>query len=205
MSAIKNKIEKKEIITSDNNDNPEILQNEIIDIIWNFILKSLFDNITLEEHLILDNISKVRCKDLQKILKPKNLDIPEEIIDKNFIIKIKEHLKRIEQIRTPGEILKQFAQFIESINSLYKFFLNLEMVEPDELLNTIIYFILISAPENITFKTNFCKFFLDEEELVGNVGISVAQIESSLIFINKLKASQIGISQKEFDDIFSKK
>ena len=191
MDIIKKKYENNNII-----DNT---QNEMINIIWNYILKSIYAPIKIEDQLSLDNIFKLRCLTLQNIVKPKNLDIPEEIMENNFINKIKENLKIIDELKTPGEILKQFEIFIESINSLYKFFLDIEIVEPDELLNTIIYFILITTPESIFFKTNFCKYFLDDEEMVGNIGISIAQIESSLLFINKLEANQIGISQQELN------
>ena len=49
---------------------------------------------------------------LQKIIKPENLKIPKEIFEKNFIIKISENLKIIDELRTPGEIIKQFGIFI---------------------------------------------------------------------------------------------
>ena len=81
--------------------------------------------------------------------------------------------------------------------------MNIVSVEPDELLNTIICFIIYSNPERLIFKTNFCKFFLNENELIGNLGINIIQIESSLVFINKLEAKQIGISQQEFNKICS--
>ena len=120
------------------------------------------------------------------------------------MMKINHNLKIIDELRTPGEIFNQFGIFIESINSLFKFFMNIGSVEPDELLNTIIYFVIYSNPERIIFKTNFCKFFLSENELIGNLGINIIQIESSLVFINKLEASQLGISQQEFNNICSK-
>ena len=45
---------------------------------------------------------------------------------------------------------------------------------------------------------------MGEDELIGNSGISVAQIESAITFIIKLRANQIGISQEEFNNICSK-
>ena len=199
----------KEILESDN----EIIsvfdffsnnkKDEILNTIWNYILKSICDPISSEEPLFLDNIFKVRCSTLQKIVKPKNLNIPEEILDKKYIKKINENLKLIDELRTPAEIFNQFGLFIESINLLYKFFLKNIKVETDDLLNAIIYVILFYTPQRIIFKTNFCKFFLGNDELMGNIGINIAQIESSLAFINKLESNQIGISQQEFNDICS--
>ena len=178
-------------------------KDEILNTIWNYILKSICDPISSEEPLFLDNIFKVRCSTLQKIVKPKNLNIPEEILDKKYIKKINENLKLIDELRTPAEIFNQFGLFIESINLLYKFFLKNIKVETDDLLNAIIYVILFYTPQRIIFKTNFCKFFLGNDELMGNIGINIAQIESSLAFINKLESNQIGISQQEFNDICS--
>ena len=204
MSLIKKKIENNNFIFSkDSKDDKKTIENKIINIIWNYILKSVCDPINIAKPLFFDNIFKVRCLTLQKIVKPENLKIPKEIFEKNFVIKISENLKIIDELRTPGEIFKQFGIFIESINSLFKFFMNMGSVEPDELLNTIIYFIIFSNPERLIFKTNFCKFFLSENELIGNLGINIIQIESSLVFINKLEAKQIGISQQEFNNICS--
>ena len=204
INTIKNIIEEDNLIFLDYNEYSENEKEEIINIIWNYILKSICEPISSEMPLLVDDAFKIRCITLRNIVKPENLDIPKEIIVNNYIMKIGENLKIIDELRAPNEIFKQFGIFIESINSLFKFFLNIRSVEPDELLNIIIYIILISAPERIIFKTNFCKFFLGEDELIGNIGISVAQIESALMFINKLDANQIGISQQEFNNICSK-
>ena len=127
------------------------------------------------------------------------------MLDNNYRMKINEKLKLIDELRTPAEIFNQFSLFIESINLLFKFFLNIGVVEPDELLNSIIYFILFYTPQRFIFKTNFCKFFLGKNELMGNIGINITQIESSLVFINKLQPTQMGISDQEFNNICSKK
>ena len=204
MNIIKKKIENNNcFLSKDSKEDKKIIENKIINIIWNYILKLVCDSISKTEPLFFDNIFKIRCMTLQKIIKPENLKIPKEIFEKNFIMKISENLKIIDELRTPGEIIKQFGIFIESINSLFKFFMNIVSVEPDELLNTIIYFIIYSNPERLIFKTNFCKFFLNENELIGNLGINIIQIEGSLVFINKLEAKQIGISQQEFNKICS--
>lgn len=204
MNIIKKKIENNNyFLSKDSKEDKKIIENKIINIIWNYILKLVCDSISKTEPLFFDNIFKIRCMTLQKIIKPENLKIPKEIFEKNFIMKISENLKIIDELRTPGEIIKQFGIFIESINSLFKFFMNIVSVEPDELLNTIICFIIYSNPERLIFKTNFCKFFLNENELIGNLGINIIQIESSLVFINKLEAKQIGISQQEFNKICS--
>ena len=204
MNIIKHNIENDNYIFSKDLINDKIIENKIINIIWNYILKSVCDPISIAKPLFLDNIFKVRCQTLQNIVKPENLRIPQEIFEKNLMMKINHNLKIIDELRTPGEIFNQFGIFIESINSLFKFFMNIGSVEPDELLNTIIYFVIYSNPERIIFKTNFCKFFLSENELIGNLGINIIQIESSLVFINKLEASQLGISQQEFNNICSK-
>ena len=200
MGIIKKKIENDYLIfLKDSKDD----KNKIIKIIWNYILKSVCEPIQETNPLFSDNIFKVRCMTLQKIVKPENLNIPKEFFEKNFTIKISENLKIIDELRTPGEIFKQFGIFIESINSLFKFFFNTDSIEASDLLNTIIYFIIHSNSERLDFKTNFCKYFLSENELIGNLGINITQIESSILFIKKLQASQIGISEKEFNSICS--
>ena len=204
INTIKKVIENNNLIFPDYNEYSDNEKKEIIKFIWNYILKSICDPISSKKPPTLDNLFKIRCVTLQKIVKPENLDIPKEIVVKDYIRKLGEKLKIIDDLRSPNEIFKQFDIFIGLINSLYKFFLNIGIVETDELLSIIIYCILIFTPERIIFKTNFCKFFLREEELIGNIGISITQIESALIFINKLGPNQIGFSQEEFNEICSK-
>ena len=204
MNTIKKIIENDNIFFTDSDENSNIKKEELLNKILDYILKTICGQISSEKPLPLDDVFKIRCNALKNIVKPENLDIPSEIIDNNYMLKLKEIINIIDELRTPREIIKQFGLFIESINSLYKFFLNADFVEPDDLLNFIIYCILFSTPNRIVFKTNFSKFFLGEDEMIGNLGISVAQIESAISFIINLRANQIGISQQEFNDICSK-
>jgi len=204
MNTIKKIIENDNIFFTDLDENSNIKKEELLNKILDYILKTICGQISFEKPLPLDDVFKIRCNALKNIVKPEILDIPSEIIDNNYMLKLKEIINIIDELRTPREIIKQFGLFIESINSLYKFFLNANFVEPDDLLNFIIYCILFSTPSRIVFKTNFSKFFLGEDEMIGNLGISVAQIESAISFIINLRANQIGISQQEFNDICSK-
>ena len=195
-----NNIKKKLKYENTDKQNKE----KMINIIWNYILKSLYNPILINQPSFLDTAFKVRCLTLKNIVKPENLKIPKEIFDNNFFMKIINNIKIIDELRTPGEIFERFGIFIKDVNTLFKFFMNKGNVEPDELIQIIIYLLISSTPERIIFKTNFCKFFLGENELKDNVGINITQIEGCIMFINKLEANQIGLSQQEFNNYCSK-
>ena len=134
-----------------------------------------------------------------KFVEPKNLKIPKEIVNDEILNKIKNHIKRIDELRTPGEMIEEFGIVVQLINLLYIFFLNQVNTEAGDLLPIIIYCIISACPKRMKFNINFSKFFLNEKELLGGIGYNITQAESSINFIEKLKAEQIGLSQEEFN------
>ena len=167
-------------------------------IIWNYILKTLCNKIYESNVLFVDQIFNLRCLNL-KFVEPNNLKIPKEIVNDQILNKIKNHIKRIDELRTPGEMIEEFGTVVQLINLLYKFFLNQDNTEAGDLLPIIIYCIISACPKRIKFNINFSKFFLSEKELLGGIGYNMIQAESSINFIEKLEAEQIGLSQEEFN------
>ena len=203
-----------EILTSEEeqeelkNNNPEEAlklkkekedREKVINIIWNYILKSLCNKIYESKSLFVDQIFNLKCVSLSSFVQPSNLNIPKEIINKDIFDKVQSHIKKIDEQRTPGSMLGEFGIVVNLINLLYKFFLNQENTEAGDLLPIIIYSIISVKPERILFNINFSKFFLSEVDLLGAIGYNITQAESAINFIKNLEAKQIGISQDEFN------
>ena len=174
-------------------------REKVISIIWNYILKSLCNKIYESESLFVDQGFNLRCMSLSSFVKPKNLNINEEIIDETILSKIKNHIKRIDELRTPGGMIEEFGIVVQLINLLYKFFLNQEQTEAGELLPVIIYCIITVKPKRIIFNINFSKFFFSEKELLGVIGYNMTQAESSIKFIKEIDGKQLGMTQEEFN------
>ena len=167
--------------------------------IWNYILKVLCIKIYEEPALIIDKAFNLKCYSF-KWIKPKNLQICNEICNEILFDKIRYHIKRIDQFRTPRGMIDEFSKAVQLINNLFAFLLDNKNAEAGEILPLIIYCIISSFPERIIFNFNFIKFFLDDSELRGGMGYNVIQAESSINYIQKLGAKQLGITQEEFNE-----
>ena len=204
-------ISEEEELQLENNNPKEALKlkkekedrEKVINIVWNYILKSLCNKIYESKSLFVDQIFNLRCVSLSNIVKPENLNIPKEIVNEHILSKIKSHIEKIDELRTPGGMIEEFGKVVHLINLLFKFFLNIEQTEAGDLLPLIIYCIISVKPKRIIFNINFSKFFLSEKDLLGGIGYKMTQAESSINFIKNLEAKQIGISQEEFNRICS--
>ena len=200
-------ITEEEQIELENNNPKEALKlkkekedrEKVLNIVWNYILKSLCNKIYESKPLFVDQIFNLRCASLSSFVKPENLNIPKEIVNEQILNKVESHVEKINELRTPGGIIEEFGTVVHLINLLYKFFLNIEQTEAGDLLPVIIYCIISVKPKRIIFNVNFSKFFLSQKDLLGGIGYKMTQAESSINFIKKLEAKQIGISQEEFN------
>ena len=103
-------------------------------------------------------------------------------------------------MRTPSGMLYEFGLGVQLINSMFIFMLNQMQAEAGELLPLIIYSIIATKPEKIIFNIKFIKFFMNQNELLGNIGYNLIQCESSIRYINSLNEKQLKMDKQEFDD-----
>ena len=178
-------------------------KEKIIKIIWNYILKSLYIKIHDLPQLVLDETFHLRCFALSSFIKPSHLEIPEELCDKRISSNLQEHLKNMDNKRTPDGVNEEFKKVIQLTYALYKFFLNKNKVEEKELHNLIVYNIINAKPERIIFNVNFNKIFFEENEVLGNVSYKMTEIGEAIDSIQKLDRHTLGISQEEFNAIIS--
>jgi hypothetical protein len=174
-------------------------REKVINIIWNYILKSLCNKIYESKSLFYDQVFNLKLISLNSFVNPSNLNIPKEIINKEIFDKVQLHIRKIDEQRTPGGMLEEYGIAVHLVNLLFKFFLNQENTAADDINPVIIYSIITAQPQRIIFNINFSKFFLSERDLLGGIGYNITQAETSIDFIQKLDAKQIGISQDEFN------
>ena len=170
-----------------------------LEIISNYILKRLSIRIYEAELDNEDELFKNTCIKLNWI-SHKNLDINEEVFNKNLFNKVIEHVKRMDYLRTPSGMLYEFGLGVQLINCMFIFMLNQVQAEAGDLLPLIIYSIIAAKPKKIIFNIKFIKFFMNQNELLGNIGYNLIQCESSIRYIKSLNEKQLKMNKQEFED-----
>jgi hypothetical protein len=166
--------------------------------ILNHILKSLCVKCYFERKILKEDESFYKkCVSLSW-LKPENLYIPEEIIDEFILNNIIEHMKKMDEMRTPEGMLNEFGFAVQMINSSY-IFMTVKPAEANDLLPIIIYSIIKARPQRMIFNIRFIEFFFDNKDLKGALGYNLIQAKSSIAFINDtINGKSVGISEEEF-------
>ena len=185
-----------EVKTEEIKDIPSEYKQKAKQSILNYILKNL--SVKLYNLPIMDDDKNFynKCISLSWI-KPENLDIPNEIVDESIFESIIYHIKKMDYIRTPEEILNEFGFAVQLINSLYIFMTD-KAAEANDLLPIIIYVMIKARPERMVFNMKFIEFFFDNSNLKGALGYNLIQAKSSIKFIKDLKSSDIKMDESEF-------
>ena len=178
-------------------DNEEDRQ-KALHIIWNYILKNLCIKICENGMNEKDKFFRTICKKLSWI-QPENLDIPKEVFNSTLFKKAEFHIKKMDNLRTPGGMLDQFGLGVQLINSMFVFMMNQQHAEAGDLLPLIIYGIINSKPKRMIFNIKFIKYFMSENQLLGNIGYNLIQAESSTNYIQNLRGKQLKMDEEEFD------
>ena len=174
-------------------------KNKSLNMISNYILKRLSIKIYEAELDNQDEEFKKICIKLSWI-SHNNLDIQNEVFNKNLFNKVINHVKKMDYLRTPSGMLYEFGLGVQLINSMFIFMLNQKQAEAGDLLPLIIYSIIAAKPNKIIFNLKFIKFFMNQNELLGNVGYNLIQCESSIRYIQSLNEKQLKIDKQEFED-----
>ena len=174
-------------------------KNKSLNIISNFILKRLSIKIYEAELDNEDRDFKNTCIKL-KWISHNNLDIQNAVFNKNLFNKVIEHVKKMDYLRTPSGMLYEFGLGVQLINSMFIFMLSQMQAEAGDLLPLIIYSIITAKPKRIIFNIKFIKFFMNQNELLGNIGYNLIQCESSIKYIKSLNEVQLKMTKEEFED-----
>ena len=169
-------------------------------IIWNYILKRLCNKYYLENPIQSDIDFNKKCKELGWIDPIKHLLIQENVFEKKIFQIIVNHMKNMDNFRTPGEKLNEFGKGVQLINSLYLFSINKKDPDAADFLPLVIYAIILCQPKRLIWTIRFIKLFLNSNELLGNNGYNLTQAESATKYILNLDHNQVHIPQNEFED-----
>ena len=178
-------------------------REQISKFILDYILKILCIKIYELKPLLLDDVFHHKCSVLNSVVHPSNFQIPQEFLDKNVLKDIIFYLDKIEEHRTPSAMYNEIGNMINSISSIFIFFFNKKEIDFDEILNMIIYCLILTKPKRMIFTIYFCKFFLMKGDITGSLAFNISQIESAIKFINKINAIFLNMSDKEFNEKIS--
>ena len=174
-------------------------KENVMHIIWNYILKTLCIRICENELNENDKNFRKVCNKLSWI-KPENLEIPSEVFDKKLFKKAEYHIKKMDLLRTPGGMLHQFGLGVQLINSMFVFMLNQKTAEAGDLLPMIIYGIIKAKPKRMIFNIKFIKYFMNHNQLLGNIGYNLIQAESSMNYIQTINGEKLKMKEEEFEE-----
>ena len=166
--------------------------------IKNYILKTLCLNILSNDNNLLNEDFRFnqKCKELQNITIEK-LKIPEELYDKSIFEKIIDHVKRMDYLRTPENMFKEFQLAVQLISSLFIFMLNKKDSGSDDFTPMLLYVIIKALPKRMYFNFKLITYFFDEKDKKGQGGYYITQLTTSLNYImNELNIDSLKKSTK---------
>ena len=200
MKNLTNVIKESEIFNIDTGDKKRLEEDkkDALHIIWNYILKNICIKICQDEMNEKDKNFRKICKKLGWI-KPENLGVVKGVFNSSLLEKAEYHIKKMDDLRTPGGMLDEFGIGVQLINSMFIFMLNQRQAEAGELLPLIIYGIINCKPKRMIFNINFIKYFMGKNQELGNVGYNLTQAESSTYYIQNLNHKQLQMDEQEFN------
>ena len=165
--------------------------------ILNFILKTLCIKLYSEPIIKEDEELNTKCISLSWI-KPYNLLISDDIYDDSIYEKIIEHIQKIDELRTPEEMLNQLDLALQLIYSLFIFMLNKGDSDNDSLTYILIYVFIMARPKRMIFNLKFIEFFFIEKDKKENYDYNTTLAKSAIQFIMTLKGKDVKLSEEEF-------
>ena len=173
-----------------NNEEENVKKNNILSeykekvkhSIYNYILKSLCIKLYNEPIIAEDAQFYKKCVSLSWF-KPENMNIKNEIYDKSIFEQIIEHIKTIDNLRTPEEMFNEITFVLQLINSLYIFMLDNNNVDANDLLSILTYLIIKAQPKRMIFNLKIIEYFFNEKKKKGMEFYSLMIFKTSSNFI----------------------
>ena len=171
--------------------------NNVIEIIENFILNQIYKYIYPIELLKEDKDFYEKTKCLDWIL-PKHLEIQKYYINQLGMAEI--CLKKFDTARSVFDKLEYIKDTFTNINNNIKYSEGkTEEAGQDEMIPIFQYILIKAQPKRMRTNINYINCFLSEEQLDGQYGYFVSQIESSYTFIMNINYNILNMPKEEFD------
>jgi len=107
---------------------------------------------------------------------------------------------KFEESNSLNEKIKYIKYIQKYINDIFLFNTGKEEIGQDESTPFIQYLIIKCQPERIVSNINFIKYFLSKEELLGDKGFLISQIDSAIIFVSSINHTHLYMSEEEFNE-----
>ena len=173
--------QRESIINNNEEENvkniPSDYKEKVKHSIYNYILKSLCIKLYNEPIIAEDVELHQKCVSLSW-LKPENMNINNELYDESIFEQIIGHVKKIDDLRTPEEMLNEIILSLELINSLYIFMLDTENNNDNNSISILTYLIIKTQPKRMIFNLKFIEYFLGENKNINLFNSSVKFIIS---------------------------
>ena len=171
--------------------------NEIMDIIKDYIIESIYKLVfpkkQSEKDINFFNLTRTLDWVTKEHFGINNIELyqsnyPEKIIDK------------LEESKSLNEKINYIKCIYKYINSIYKFNTGKEdEIGQDEATPVLQYIIIKSQPKKLISNINFLKIFISEEEVMGDKGFYISQIESAIDFILSINHTHLNMEEELFN------
>ena len=171
--------------------------NNVIEIIENFIFNQIYKNIYPNDLLKEDKefYEKTRCLDW---VSPKHFEIEKYHIEQLGIAEV--CLKKFDTARSIFDKLRYIKDAFTNINNNIKYSEGkTEEAGQDEMMPIFQYILIKAKLKRMRTNINYINCFINEEQLNGQFGYFISQIESSFSFIMNINYRVLNITKEEFE------
>ena len=198
-SIIKNHLKHSKINSL--SSKTESIYNEIVKRIEDYIMRHIYTYVYPKEEFKSDIEFLNQTKKLNWIT-PEHLDIKKIYI--NQLNNAIEWIKKIDEKKSIRDKLYCVSCAHNIINNIIKFSSGKnEEAGQDELTPIFQYIIIKAQPPRIFSNINYIKCFLEDEDLTGQLGFLLSQLESAALFIMNITYKLLKITEDEFNKKFN--
>ena len=169
--------------------------------LMNYILKCLCVKIQSPEIPLKEDVEfNQKCIEKENTLIKDLKRSIEEIYDENIFERIISHIKKLDELRTPEEMLQEIELAIQLINSLNIFMKDTKEAGFDNLIYPLIYSMAKAKPKRIFFNIKFINYFYGEKIKMGKYSYCITQAISSMNVLmndNKIERESTNIAKRK--------
>ena len=176
--------------------------NEIIDIIKEYIIESLYKLVFPKDPIEKDISFYNQTRTLDWLTK-ENFGIKDmELYQINYPQML---MKKFEESKSLKEKINYIKLIYNYINLIFKYNTGKEDdIDQDEATPFVHYLIIKCQPERIISNINFIKNFLSEDELMSDKGFYVSQFDSAIVYILSIDHTHLDMTEENFKENIQK-
>ena len=170
---------------------------EIMEIIKDYIIESIYKLVFPKKQTEKDITFFNKTRTLDWVTKEHFGINSIELYQSNYPEKI---IDKFEESKSLNEKINYIKCIYKYINNIYKFNTGKkDEIGQDETTPCLQYIIIKSQPKKLVSNLNFLKIFVSEEELMGDKGFYISQIESAIDFILSISHTHFDMEEEVFN------